>query len=215
MRLRRALGFKLERAGRLLPQWCRLPGGRRRGDVTSDLANRLGAAARAYPAQPLGTAPGHRPRVCPLPAGARPGHEVPPPGVFPTRRHRPTPFLWSQRESAVCCRAPERCAQLCGRRPNEALLGCSPPAACGWARRSASTRDDADLRAGVNRDPHAKVRPHQAVRGPTGHRDLSRSRPSVIFLACLPRIEPLQRPVETRNASCSGVGQTGDHRSAG
>ena len=27
-----------------------------------------------------------------------PATEVPPPGVFPARRHRPTPYLWSQEE---------------------------------------------------------------------------------------------------------------------
>jgi hypothetical protein len=32
LRLRRALGFKLERAGHLLPAAGRLPAGRRRGD---------------------------------------------------------------------------------------------------------------------------------------------------------------------------------------
>ena len=38
LRLRRALGFKLERAGQLAPAARRLPRGRRRGTITSELA---------------------------------------------------------------------------------------------------------------------------------------------------------------------------------
>ena len=73
LRLRRALGFKLERAGHLLPQLVAYLEAAGAATVTSDLAIAWARLPGHTQPQPLGTAPGHRSRVCPLPAGARPG----------------------------------------------------------------------------------------------------------------------------------------------
>ena len=98
LRLRRALGFKLERAGHLLPQLVTYLEAAGAATVTSDLAI-------AWARLPAHTQPNHWAQRLAIARGfARylraldPATEVPPPGVFPTRRHRPTPFLWSQRD---------------------------------------------------------------------------------------------------------------------
>ena len=143
LRLRRALGFKLERAGHLLPQLVAYLEAAGVATVTSELAiawARL-AIARGF-ARYL--------------RALDPATEVPPPGVFPTRRHRPTPFLWSQRD---ICRLLEDTRTL---RPAlraatyQALFGLL--ATCGMRVGEAVglDRDDVDLQAGVITIRHAK-----------------------------------------------------------
>jgi integrase/recombinase XerD len=85
-----------------------------------------------------------------------PATEVAPPGVFPARRHRPTPFLWSQDdicrllESTPALRPALRAATY------EALFGLL--ATCGMRVGEAVglDRDDVDLRAGIITIRHAK-----------------------------------------------------------
>lgn len=93
LRLRRALGFKLEREGRLLGQLvdCRDNAGA--AAVTSELTI-------AWARQPAGAQPNHwAKRLGVVRKFAaylhtiEPATEVPPPGVFPARRRRPTPYL--------------------------------------------------------------------------------------------------------------------------
>lgn len=100
LQLRRALGFKLERAGQLLPQLVTYLEGAGAATVTSDLAiawARLPERARPnHWAQRLAVARGFARYV----QAMDPATEVPPVGVFPARRHRPTPYLWSRRD--VC-----------------------------------------------------------------------------------------------------------------
>jgi integrase len=156
LRLRRALGFKLERAGRLLPQLVAYLEAAGAATVTSELAI-------AWARLPGHTQPNHWAQRLAIARGfARylqaldPATEVPPPGVFPTRRHRPTPFLWSQRdicrllESARALRPALRAATY------EALFGLL--ATCGMRVGEAVglDRDDVDLRAGVIAIRHAK-----------------------------------------------------------
>lgn len=98
LRLRRALGFKLERAGLLLPKlvcyleaagsatlttelaisWARLPANARPNHWAARLSVARGFARYLQTIEPL--------------------TEVPPPAVFPARRHRPAPYLWSQHD---------------------------------------------------------------------------------------------------------------------
>lgn len=156
LRLRRALGFKLERAGRLLPQLVAYLEAAGAATVTSDLAI-------AWARLPGHTHPNHWAQRLAIARGfARylrtldPATEVPPAGVFPTRRHRPTPFLWSQRdicrllESARALRPALRAATY------EALFGLL--ATCGMRVGEAVglDRDDVDPRAGVITIRHAK-----------------------------------------------------------
>jgi integrase/recombinase XerD len=149
LRLRRALGFELEREERLLGQlvdyletagaatvnselaigWARLPAGAR----PNHWAKRLGAARKfaAY----LQT--------------IDPEAEVPPAGVFPARRHRPTPYLWSQSEicrlleGARALRSPLRAAT------HEALFGLLAVSGMRIGEAIALERDGIDLDAGV------------------------------------------------------------------
>ena len=156
LRLRRALGFKLERAGHLLPQLVAYLEAAGVATVTSELAI-------AWARLPGHTRPNHWAQRLAIARGfARylraldPATEVPPAGVFPTRRHRPTPFLWSQRD---ICRLLESTRAL---RPAlraatyEALFGLL--ATCGMRVGEAVglDRDDVDLRAGVITIRHAK-----------------------------------------------------------
>jgi integrase/recombinase XerD len=116
LQLRRALGFKLERAGRVLPQLVTYLEAAGAATVTSDLAitwARLPEHAQPnHWAQRLAIARGFARYL----QAIDPATQVPPSGVFPTRRHRPTPYLWSQRdvcrllESARALRPPLRAA---------------------------------------------------------------------------------------------------------
>jgi integrase len=100
LRLRRALGFKLERAGQLLPELVAYLQSAGAMTVTSDLAiawARLPERARPnHWAQRLAVARGFARYL----QAIDPTTEVPPAGVFPARRHRPTPYLWSPED--VC-----------------------------------------------------------------------------------------------------------------
>ena len=175
LRLRRALGFKLERAGHLLPQLVTYLEAAGAATVTSDLAI-------AWARLPAHTQPNHWAQRLAIARGfARylraldPATEVPPPGVFPTRRHRPTPFLWSQRdicrllESTRALRPAVRAATY------EALFGLL--ATCGMRVGEAVglDRDDVDLQAGVITIRHAKFdRPRLVPLHPTVTEALSR-----------------------------------------
>jgi integrase/recombinase XerD len=157
LRLRRALGFKLEREGQLLGQlvaylhcagaatmttalavaWARQPAGAQPGQW----AKRLGVARRF--AQYLLT--------------IDPATQVPPAGVFPARRHRRTPYLWSRDEihtllqGARTLRSPLRAAT------HEALFGLLAVSGMRIGEAIALHRDDVDLDAGVITVRHAKL----------------------------------------------------------
>ena len=149
LRLRRALGFKLERAGQLLPQLVAYLEAAGSATITSELA--IGWARlpeRAQPnhwAQRLAIARGFARYLHTI----DPATEVPPPGVFPTRRHRPTPYLWSA--SGICRLLQEARAlrpPIAGGDPRDAIravrcLGHAP-----WGG-DGLQRDDVDLVAGV------------------------------------------------------------------
>ena len=145
LRLRRALGYKLERHGWLLPKlvaYLEAAGAR---TVTSELAV-------AWARLPERARPNHwAARLAVARGFARylqtidPATEVPPPGVFPARRHRPAPYLWSQEdichllEGARVLPSPLRAATFgllatTGMRLGEAI---------------GLERDDVDLGAGV------------------------------------------------------------------
>jgi len=148
LRLRRALGFKLERAGQLLPPLAAYLEAAGAGTVTSDLAiawARLPQATPNHWAQRLAIARGFARYLQTI----DPAAEVPPPGVFPARRHRPSPYLFCQRdicrvlEAARALRPPLRAATC------EAIFGLI--AASGMRIGEAIGLDDGDvdLDAGV------------------------------------------------------------------
>jgi integrase/recombinase XerD len=149
LRLRRALGFKLERAGRLLPQLVAYLQAAGAATITSDTAIAWARLPeRAHPnhwAQRLAIARGFARYLQTI----DPATEVPPPGVFPTRRHRPTPYLWSQGEicrlieGARALRPPLRAAT------HEALFGLLATSGMRIGEAIGLQRGDVDLGAGL------------------------------------------------------------------
>ena len=121
--LRRALGYKLERHGRLLPQLVAYLEAAGASTVTRELAiawARLPSGAHPrYWAARLAIARGFAAYLQTL----DPATEVPPAGVFAARYLRPTPYLWSGEdirrvlEAARALRPPLRAASY------EALFG--------------------------------------------------------------------------------------------
>jgi integrase len=149
LRLRRALGFKLEREGRLLGQFVAYLEAAGAATLTSDLAI-------AWARQPAGAQPNHwAKRLGVVRKFAaylhtiEPATEVPPPGVFPARRRRPTPYLWSPADicalvsGARALRSPLRAAT------HEALFGLLAVSGMRVGEAIALQRDDVDLGNGV------------------------------------------------------------------
>ena len=175
LRLRRALGFKLERAGRLLPQLVAYLEAAGAATVTSELAI-------AWARLPGHTQPNHWAQRLAVARGfARylqaldPATEVPPAGVFPTRRHRPTPFLWSQHDICRLLQSTRALRPALRAATYETLFGLL--ATCGMRVGEAVglDRDDVDLRAGVITIRHAKFdRPRLVPLHPTVTEALSR-----------------------------------------
>ncbi len=148
LRLRRALGFKLERAGQLLPQLVAYLEAAGAGTVTSGLAiawARLPDATPNHWAQRLAIARGFARYLQTI----DPATEVPPPGVFPARRHRPAPYLFSQRdicrilEAARVLRPPLRAAT------HEAIFGLIAATGMRIGEAIGLARGDVDLDTGV------------------------------------------------------------------
>ena len=149
LRLRRALGFKLERHGRLLPQLIAHLEAAGSPTLTSELAI-------AWARLPAGSRPNHWAQRLAVARGfARylhtidPATEVAPPGVFPARRHRRVPYLWS---------ASDICRLLAGARAlpsplraatHEALFGLLATTGMRIGEAIGLHRDDVDLDTGV------------------------------------------------------------------
>lgn len=182
LRLRRSLGFKLERAGRLLPQLVAYLEAAGAATVTSELAI-------AWARQPAHARPNHWAQRLAVARGfARylqtiiPATEVPPPGVFPTRRHRPTPYLWSTDD---ICRLLEQARSL---RPplrattHETLFGLLATTGMRIGEAIGFERDDVDFDAGVITIREAKfdrtrlVPLHPTVTGALGRHQAERDR---------------------------------------
>ena len=149
LRLRRALGYKLERAGHLLPQLVAYLDAVGSPTLTSDLA----ISWARLPAQ---ASPNHwAARLAVARGFARylqtiePATQVPPAGVFPSRRHRPAPYLWSQRDicgllnGARTLHPPLRAATY------EALFGLLAVSGMRVGEAAHLNRDDVNFRTGV------------------------------------------------------------------
>ncbi len=98
LRARRALGVKLERHGRLLPELVAYLEGAGASTITRELAiSWARLPARAHPqhwAARLSIARGFAAYLQTI----DPATEVPPAGVFAVRYQRPTPYLWSDED---------------------------------------------------------------------------------------------------------------------
>ena len=209
LRLRRALGFKLERAGHLLPQLVAYLEAAGAATVTSDLAI-------AWARLPGHTQPNHWAQRLAIARGfARylraldPATEVPPPGVFPTRRHRPTPFLWSQRDICRLLQSTRALRPALRAATYEALFGLL--ATCGMRVGEAVglDRDDVDLQAGVITIRHAKFdRPRLVPLHPTVTEALSRYATERDRLCPRPRARAFFVSSAGTRLDRSGVGKT-------
>lgn len=156
LRLRRSLGYKLEREGLWLADLAVYVEGANAATLTNDLT--IGWASQRAGAGPNGWA--KRLGVARKFAGYLqtivPATQIPPSGVFPARRHRPTPYLWSQDdivrllEAARALRPPIRAAGL------ETLLGLLATSGMRIGEAVGLQRDDVDLAAGVITIRHAK-----------------------------------------------------------
>lgn len=98
LRLRRALGYKLERAGHLLPKLVTYLEESGSQTLTTELAI-------SFARMPANARPTHWAARLTIVRGfsrylqtIEPETEVPPAGVFPARRHRPAPYLWSDED---------------------------------------------------------------------------------------------------------------------
>jgi len=149
LRLRRALGYKLERAGLVLPQLVAYLEAAGEPTITTE-------RAIAWARLPSHARPNHWAQRLAIVRGfARylqtidPATQVPPPGVFPTRRHRPAPYLWSQHDidrllaGARALHSPMRAAT------HEALFGLLAVSGMRVGEAIGLRRDDVDVRGGV------------------------------------------------------------------
>jgi integrase/recombinase XerD len=149
LRLRRALGYKLECHGVLLPKLVAYLEAAGATTVTNELAI-------AWARLPERSRPNHwAARLAVARGFARylqtidPATEVPPSGVFPARRHRPTPYLWSQEdirrllEGARDLPSPLRAAT------HEALFGLLATTGMRIGEAIGLERDDVELGAGI------------------------------------------------------------------
>jgi integrase/recombinase XerD len=154
--LRRGLGYKLERAGRALPQLVAYLEAAGATTVTADLAiswaRQPGHARPLYWAQRLAIARGFARYL----ATIDPATEIPPPGVFPARRHRPAPYLWSERDIARLLEEARRLPSPTRAATHEALFGLLAVTGMRLGEAIGLDRDDIDLTAGVITIRHAK-----------------------------------------------------------
>lgn len=149
LRLRRALGYKLERHGQILPRFVAYLEAAGTSTVTSELAiswARLPALAHPrHWAARLAVARGFAAYMQTI----DPATEVPPPDVFAVRYRRPTPYLWSRQdiyrllEATRMLRPPLRAASY------EALFGLLAVTGMRVGEAVALEVDDLDLENGV------------------------------------------------------------------
>jgi len=156
LRLRRALGYKLERHGMLLPQLVAYLEAAEVSTVTSDLAiawARLPERARPnHWAARLAIARGFARYL----ATIDPTTEVPPPGVFPARRHRPAPYLWSPQEICRLLEGARALPSPLRAATHEALFGLLATTGMRLGEAVGLDRDDVELGDGVITIRHAK-----------------------------------------------------------
>jgi integrase len=149
LRLRRGLGFKLERAGQILPQLVAYLEAAAASTVTRELAiswARLPASARPqHWAARLAIARGFAAYLQTI----DPATEVPPAGVFAVRYQRPTPYLWSDADIPRLLLAARALTPPLKAASYEALFGLLAVTGMRVGEAVALGRDDVDLDAGV------------------------------------------------------------------
>ena len=156
LRLRRALGYKLEREGRVLPQfldWLDTAGAR---TITVELAIELARLPEGVQAiqwaHRLGAVRGFARYLHAI----DPGTEIPPAGVFGARQQRPTPYLYSAAEVSGLLQASQALRPPLRAAAHESLFGLLACSGMRIGEAIGMTRDDVDLGDGVITIRHAK-----------------------------------------------------------
>jgi integrase/recombinase XerD len=149
LRLRRGLGFKLERAGQILPQLVSYLEAAGASTVTRELAiswAKLPASARPqHWAARLAVARGFATYLQTI----DPATEVPPPGVFAVRYQRPTPYLWSDADVRRLLVAARTLTPRLKATSYEALFGLLAVSGMRVGEAIALGRNDVDLNTGL------------------------------------------------------------------
>ena len=156
LRLRRSLGYKLEQAGYLLPNLVGYLEAAGSPTLTTELAiswARLAVNARPnHWAARLSVARGFARYLQTI----EPATEVPPPAVFPARRHRPAPFLWSPRDIHRLLDGARALRPQLRAVTHETLFGLLAVSGMRIGEAVGLDRDDVDFDAGVITIRHAK-----------------------------------------------------------
>ena len=156
LRMRRALGYRLERAGLLLPQLVDYLEAAGASTVTADLAI-------AWARLPDRARPNHWSQLLAIARGFAtylqtidPLTQVPPSGVFPTSRHRPTPYRWSRADIARVMQHAEGLHPRLRAATFQTVFGLLVVTGMRLGEVVGLTRDDVDTVAGVITIRHAK-----------------------------------------------------------
>jgi integrase len=149
LRLRRGLGFKLERAGQILPQLVSYLEAAGASTVTRELAI-------SWAKLPVSARPQHWAARLAIARGFAaylqtidPATEVPPAGVFAVRYQRPTPYLWSDTDIRRLLSAARMLTPPLKAAGFEALFGLLAVSGMRVGEAVRLGRDDVDLDAGV------------------------------------------------------------------
>ncbi|MCA1700221.1 MAG: tyrosine-type recombinase/integrase, partial [Actinobacteria bacterium] len=149
LRLRRALGFKLKEDERVLRQLVGYLEAAGAETLSSELAIR-------WARLPAGVHPNHWAKRLRIARGFAaylqtidPTTEIPPPDVFPTRRQRATPYLFSQQDICRLLREARRLRHPLRAASYEALFGLLAVSGMRIGEAIALGREDIDLDAGL------------------------------------------------------------------
>ena len=149
LRARRALGVKLERHGRLLPQLVAFLEAAEASTITRELAiswAKLPTDAHPqYWASRLSIARGFAAYLQTI----DPSTEIPPAGVFAVRYQRPTPYLWSQQDISRLLDAASRLGPPLKAASYQALFGLLAVTGMRLGEAIALKPDDIDLDNGT------------------------------------------------------------------
>jgi len=149
LQLRRALGFKLKEDGELLKQLIAYVEAAGATTLSSEVAI-------AWARLPEGVHPNYWARRLRAARGFAsylqtidPATEIPPPDVFPVRRQRATPYLFSEQDIGRLLQEARRLSRPLRAASHEALFGLLAVSGMRVGEAIALTREDVDLDAGL------------------------------------------------------------------